>query len=128
MVPPPSIATFTFNTRLVPKFSYKAQLSPPPASLKDDELKWACNVLKTPYGSLPPSLVNYGKNMDFINFLLLEFNLLLLPLGLLGLLFKIGNFGMIFFLKKFLFFLPCTCLPLHMTFSRLPSGILPPLL
>ena len=28
---PPSISVFVYNTRLVPKFSYKAQRSPPPS-------------------------------------------------------------------------------------------------
>ena len=59
------MSVFSYNTRLVPKFSYKAQLSPPHSSLPGDELKWVCNLLKVPYGSLPPSLTAYGKKHGF---------------------------------------------------------------
>ena len=36
---PPSISVFSFNTRLIPKFSYKAQLTPLPNDLFKDEEK-----------------------------------------------------------------------------------------
>ena len=65
MVPPLSIAAFTYNTRLVPKFSYKAQLVSPHSSLASDEKKLVCNILKAPYNSFPPCLVHYGKSCGF---------------------------------------------------------------
>ena len=48
---PPSVSIFTYNVKLVPKFAYKAQLSPPHSSLEKDEQKWAANVVKAPFNS-----------------------------------------------------------------------------
>ena len=62
---PTSVSVFTYNVKLVPKFSYKAQLSPPHSTLDVDEHKWAANVLKSPFKSFPPSLLFYGKSHGF---------------------------------------------------------------
>ena len=62
---PPSISVFNYNSRLVPKFSYKSQLMPPPADLPDLEKKWACNVLRTPFNRFPLALLYFGKQYGF---------------------------------------------------------------
>ena len=62
---PPSLSVFHYNICLVPKFSYKAQLSPPPVNLDVLESKWACNILKAPYNSFSPCLLHYGKSFGF---------------------------------------------------------------
>ena len=62
---PPSVSVFSFNTRLVPKYSYKAQLTFPDPGLPDLEKKWACNIIKSPYNSFPSALLYYGKSVGF---------------------------------------------------------------
>ena len=62
---PPSISVFIYNAKLVPKFSYKAQLVPPVADIAELEKKWSCNILKAPFKSFPPALLYCGKSVGF---------------------------------------------------------------
>ena len=67
---PASVATFTYQARVVSKFEFKSQLLGPCRLAVKHEPKWLCNIISSPWHSLPPPppsppLLIHGERYSF---------------------------------------------------------------